>query len=153
MYIILADNWISASHLTAARNGCLSEQISFMPITGYPIRIAAKRSGLTPHVIRAWEKRHQATEPKRTGTNRRLYSEEDVERLSLLRAAIGEGHRIGNIATLPSGELRRLLATGLAPATQGSRGLNHDNDVGCLEAGCLEAMRRGTICPAPTPAH
>ena len=113
-----------------------------MPITGYPIRIAAKRSGLTPHVIRIWEKRYRAAEPTRTDTNRRLYSEEDVERLSLLRAAIGEGHRIGNIATLSAEELRRLLATELAPATRGPRGLNHDNDVGCLEAGCLEAIRR-----------
>ena len=113
-----------------------------MPIAGYPIRIAARRSGLTPHVIRVWEKRYRAAEPTRTGTNRRVYSEEDVERLSLLRAAIGDGHRIGNIATLSVGELRRLLATELAPTGRGPRGLNDASDLGCLEAGCLEAIRR-----------
>jgi DNA-binding transcriptional MerR regulator/methylmalonyl-CoA mutase cobalamin-binding subunit len=110
--------------------------------TGFPIRIAAKRSGLSPHVIRVWEKRYQTAVPRRTGTNRRLYTEADVERLSLLRAAISEGHRIGNIANLPVAELRQLLATELAPAALATNRVKPGHDLGYLEAGCLEAIRR-----------
>jgi len=64
----------------------------------YPIKAAAIKSGLTVHVIRAWEKRYNVVEPHRTDTNRRLYSEEDVEKLSLLKRASDLGHNIGNIA-------------------------------------------------------
>ncbi|MBT5927694.1 MAG: MerR family transcriptional regulator [Verrucomicrobia bacterium] len=45
----------------------------------HSINIAAKRSGLTPHVIRVWEKRYDAVTPIRTGTNRRQYSDEDIQ--------------------------------------------------------------------------
>jgi len=75
----------------------------------YSIKIAASRSGLTPHVIRVWERRYGAVEPDRTGTNRRLYSDAEIERLSLLRHAIEAGHRIGNIARLDLDQLRSIV--------------------------------------------
>jgi MerR family transcriptional regulator, light-induced transcriptional regulator len=74
----------------------------------FSIKAAARRSGLTPHVIRVWERRYKAVEPARTGTNRRLYSDHEVERLTLLRHAIAAGHRIGNIAQVPNEQLRKL---------------------------------------------
>jgi MerR family transcriptional regulator, light-induced transcriptional regulator len=74
----------------------------------FSIKAAARRSGLTPHVIRVWERRYKAVEPARTGTNRRLYSDDEVERLTLLRHAIAAGHRIGNIAQVPNEQLRKL---------------------------------------------
>jgi MerR HTH family regulatory protein/B12 binding domain len=54
---------------------------------GLPIRVVARRTGLTSHVIRVWEKRYGVVSPLRTPTNRRLYSDSDVERLQLLRRA------------------------------------------------------------------
>jgi methanogenic corrinoid protein MtbC1 len=60
-------------------------------------------------VIRAWEKRYGAVEPKRTQTDRRVYSLEDIERLTLLRRATLLGRSIGQIAKLPTPELRRLI--------------------------------------------
>jgi methanogenic corrinoid protein MtbC1 len=60
-------------------------------------------------VIRAWEKRYGAVEPKRTPTERRVYSLEDIERLTLLRRATLLGRSIGQIAKLPTAELRRLI--------------------------------------------
>lgn len=75
----------------------------------HPIRVVARRTGLSPHVIRAWEKRYQAVEPTRTPTNRRVYSTEDVERLLLLRRATLAGRSIGQIARLPTDALRKLL--------------------------------------------
>ncbi len=66
------------------------------------------RTGLSAHVIRIWEKRYGAVEPERTGTNRRLYSDEQVERLSLLRDITRNGHSISHVAKLPTAKLRAL---------------------------------------------
>ena len=73
-----------------------------------PIQIASQRSGVTAHVIRIWERRYRALEPTRTGTNRRMYSEEDVRRLRLLGELSLKGHRIGCIAELSMEALEKL---------------------------------------------
>lgn len=88
----------------------------------HPIRVAARRTGLSPHVIRAWEKRYGAVTPHRTETNRRVYSQEDVERLSLLRRSTLLGRSIGQIATLSTEELRRLVAEDEAAQRAASSG-------------------------------
>ncbi len=75
----------------------------------HPIRVVAKRSGLTAHTIRAWEKRYGAIEPQRSETRRRLYSDEDIQKLILLRLATEAGYRIGEIAGYSSEKLRDLL--------------------------------------------
>ena len=75
----------------------------------HSIKFAARKSGLTPHVIRIWEKRYDAVSPDRTDTNRRLYSDAEIERLTLLRTATHAGHSIGNIARLPVETLRELV--------------------------------------------
>ncbi len=82
--------------------------------TGYPIKVVANRTGLSPHVIRIWERRYQAVTPERTPTNRRLYSDDDIERLKLLHQAIEHGHSIGHIADLPFDELNALVQTDLS---------------------------------------
>lgn len=71
----------------------------------YTIKAASKRSGLTTHTIRAWERRHGVLSPLRSESNRRLFSLDDVERLTLLRQATEQGHSIGNIAHLSNQEL------------------------------------------------
>ncbi len=68
------------------------------------------RTGLSAHVLRVWEKRFCAVEPERTATNRRLYSDEQVERLELLRDAIKSGQSIGIVAKLPTETLRKMVA-------------------------------------------
>ena len=74
-----------------------------------PIQIASQRSGVSAHVIRIWERRYQALVPNRTGTNRRMYSDEEIKRLSLLRDLTERGHRIGALAHLPTEKLGELL--------------------------------------------
>lgn len=82
----------------------------------YAIRYVSQRTGLTPHVIRAWEKRYQAVVPLRSAKNRRLYSEDDVQRLQLLKRVTDEGHNISHVAKLDSSELLE-LAQQEAPMT------------------------------------
>ncbi len=76
----------------------------------HPIQIAAARSGLSPHVIRVWERRYGAIKPKRGHAQRRLYSDTEIERLALLREATAAGHPISTIAQLNATELDGLLA-------------------------------------------
>lgn len=74
----------------------------------YPIRYVARQTGLTAHLIRSWEKRYGAVVPKRTETNRRLYSDEDIERLNLLSQLVRNGNSIAQIASLDRMELQKL---------------------------------------------
>ena len=73
----------------------------------YPIRAAARLTQLSIETLRAWEKRYKAVEPvRRKGI--RLYSDSDIERLSLLRRAIQHGHSIGQASRLSNKELLSL---------------------------------------------
>ena len=65
------------------------------------------------HTIRVWEKRYGAVRPVRAGNNRRLYTEQDVEKLRLLRQATAAGHSIGQIAQASIAELQRLTRQSL----------------------------------------
>ena len=76
------------------------------------IKTVASQTGLTQFIIRAWEKRYDVVTPLRTATNRRLYSDADILRLTLLRLATEAGHNIGRIAKLPSEKLLERIGTG-----------------------------------------
>lgn len=76
----------------------------------YQIKVVARLTGLTPDVIRAWERRHGAIAPARTSTRTRLYSEQDIQRLLLLKDATTAGRSIGRIAALTNEELASLVA-------------------------------------------
>ena len=75
----------------------------------YPIKAVSNLTGLSLHVIRAWEKRYNVVVPSRTETNRRLYSEEDIHKLKLLSKALDSGYTIGTIASFSVPELQDLL--------------------------------------------
>ncbi|WP_395745669.1 MerR family transcriptional regulator [Prosthecobacter sp.] len=79
-----------------------------------PIQLASKLSGLSQHVIRIWERRYSALSPSRTCTNRRMYCDEAVKRLKLLKMLTENGHRIGGVARLSTEELEQ-LARGTVP--------------------------------------
>ena len=83
----------------------------------HAIQAVVQRTGLSAHVIRIWEKRYGVVAPERTGTNRRLYSDEQIERLSLLRQLTQAGQSIGTMATLPVERLRQIAADTLGPAS------------------------------------
>jgi DNA-binding transcriptional MerR regulator/methylmalonyl-CoA mutase cobalamin-binding subunit len=76
----------------------------------YPLRNVTRRTGLTAARLRAWESRHGVVAPSRSGGGQRLYSDDDIERLLLLRRAVEAGHAIGSIARLDRDALERLAA-------------------------------------------
>ena len=75
------------------------------------IKTVATQTGLTQFTIRAWEKRYAVVTPLRTETNRRLYSDADISRLTLLRLATEAGHAIGRISNLQTEALLELIGT------------------------------------------
>ena len=84
------------------------------PRAAYPMRVVARLTGVAPDTIRAWERRYGAIAPGRTDGNTRLFSAQDVRRLTLLREVTASGHAIGQVASLPDEALAR-LASGAPP--------------------------------------
>jgi DNA-binding transcriptional MerR regulator len=60
-------------------------------------------------VLRAWERRYHVVGPSRSDGGQRLYSDDDVRRLTLLRRAVEEGRAISSVAGLSLEELARLV--------------------------------------------
>jgi DNA-binding transcriptional MerR regulator/methylmalonyl-CoA mutase cobalamin-binding subunit len=88
------------------------------PLGFHSIDAVARKTGLSAHVIRIWEKRYRAVQPARSASNRRQYSDEEVERLSLLRSLTQSGQSIGYVAKLPTEKLRSLATAPAATADE-----------------------------------
>jgi len=84
----------------------------------YRIGAVCRLTGISQHVLRVWEKRYAVVQPERSKTDRRLYRESDVARLTLLKHLVDLDHAIGTIAHLDDAELeRRLQQSAGAPHT------------------------------------
>ena len=75
---------------------------------GFPIGFVSLHTGLSTHVIRAWERRYHAVAPQRSANGRRLFSQSDIDRLVLLRRSTQNGHSISHIAGLDRAQLVEL---------------------------------------------
>ncbi len=75
----------------------------------HPIAVAAERTGLSQDVLRVWERRYRAVEPKRDANGQRVYTDADLRRLRLLYAATRAGRTIGQIAGLSDKALTTIV--------------------------------------------
>ncbi len=100
-----------------------------MHSSGYPIRAAAKLSGLSTDTLRAWERRYGAVVPSRVGRGR-LYSEAQVARLRWLRDAVNAGHSISSVASLSDRQVRKLLnrSRGITSQSEKRPSARHSNE-------------------------
>jgi len=107
----------------------------------HPIQVVARRTGLSIDVIRAWERRYGVVSPLRSSGQRRLYSDADIRKLSLLQRATQAGRRISDIADLDEAEILVLLAEDRgqpgAPVSNNAKSL--DEAVAYRDA-CLAAI-------------
>ena len=71
----------------------------------YKIGAISRLTGINPVTIRVWETRYGAVEPVRTEGKQRMYSENELARLSLMKQLTDEGDSIGVIAGLPLADL------------------------------------------------
>jgi len=86
-----------------------------------PLKTVSRLTGLTPDVIRAWEKRYGVVSPRRGPRGARLYGASDVARLRLLRSVVSDGRAIGDVARLGEAELARLAESAATPDARPTR--------------------------------
>lgn len=73
-----------------------------MANTGEVLRIGelSKRAGVSPELLRAWERRYGLLRPARSAGGLRLYSSADVERVALMQQHLAEGMAAAEAAAL-----------------------------------------------------
>lgn len=71
----------------------------------YRIGSVSRMTGIALATLRMWERRYQLVDPQRSPAGGRLYSRDDVARLSLIHAVVQAGHAIGTVAKLPDAQL------------------------------------------------
>jgi DNA-binding transcriptional MerR regulator/methylmalonyl-CoA mutase cobalamin-binding subunit len=74
-----------------------------------PMRLVAERTGLSPDVLRAWERRYGVVTPGRSAGGQRWYTEADVAHLRLLARAVEAGRNIASVAQLSDEALTLLV--------------------------------------------
>jgi len=79
------------------------------PDNRLPVRLVAERTGLSPDVLRAWERRYGVVAPGRSPGGQRWYTDADVARLRLLARAVEAGRNIASVATLSNDALTDLV--------------------------------------------
>jgi len=71
----------------------------------YSIKDLEQFSGIKAHTIRAWEQRHKLIKPKRTSTNIRFYSDDDLRVILNVSILLEHDWKIGQIAKLAPNEI------------------------------------------------
>jgi MerR family transcriptional regulator, light-induced transcriptional regulator len=111
------------------------------PADGHPISVVVRRTGLTQDILRAWERRYRAVVPLRTPTGRRFYTEDQVQKLRLLKQLVDGGRRISDVADRDLEDLRILAAEDASEAVVDVAPAPRRAAVGLL-ASCLDAVDR-----------
>jgi DNA-binding transcriptional MerR regulator/methylmalonyl-CoA mutase cobalamin-binding subunit len=99
----------------------------------HPISVVAERTGLSPDLLRVWERRYGVVEPARDEGGRRLYSDSDIERLRLLSQATSAGRSIGQLLELDTAELSELVRSDDAARWKPARPLSEEAEEGFVE--------------------
>jgi len=73
----------------------------------YSIKDLEQLSGIKAHTIRAWEQRHKLITPKRTSTNIRFYSDDDLRVILNVCILLEHDWKIGQIAKLNPEEIAK----------------------------------------------
>lgn len=66
----------------------------------YKMSTVSRLTGFAPALLRAWERRHGLLDPERSDGGHRFYTDDDVGVLRRVRALLGEGRAIGEIAAI-----------------------------------------------------
>ena len=124
---------------------------------GHRIGEFARRVGVTPELLRAWEQRYGLLRPVRTPGGFRLYGEEDAERVARMRRGLDEGLSAAEAAraaleTPPSAD--HLLDDALARLMSAIEAYDEAAVQAALDDGLaafgLEAFVRNLILPTLT---
>lgn len=76
----------------------------------YEISAVSRLTGISAHALRVWERRYGVVEPVRSDSQRRLYDQTDIRRLTLLKTLTDHGSPISSVARLSLEELEDRVA-------------------------------------------
>ena len=90
-----------------------------MAIDGY-LRIGelSKRSGVSPELLRAWERRYGVLQPERSPGGLRLYTDADLERVRAMQRHMAEGMAAAQAASLAAPSAARAPALSMEQGRQ-----------------------------------
>ena len=111
----------------------------------YKIGAVAKRTGISPECLRAWERRYGLAPAERAGKTR-FYSASQVERLTRVKALLEQGHPISQLIQLSDDELLRRLRP------QPPRAATHRRRTGLVGGQLILAHREARQSPEVTDA-
>ncbi len=109
---------------------------------------AARLAGIPVETLRVWERRYRVVGPQLTARRHRLYSAEDVSRLTLIKQLIDLGSPIGSIASLPIAALRKMRAAAVTASNgtfAGQAGLVQPVRVALVGAALTEQAARDGV--------
>ena len=72
----------------------------------YRIATVSHLTGIPVQTLRVWEARHAVVQPTRSASNVRLYRRADIDRLSLIKAAVDAGQAISTVAALTDRQIK-----------------------------------------------
>jgi MerR family transcriptional regulator, light-induced transcriptional regulator len=78
----------------------------------YSIRVTSRLTSIELDTLRMWERRYGFPRPARTSGGSRAYSEADVDALKLIKRALDQGYRPGEVVGKPREELSKLVLAG-----------------------------------------
>ncbi len=110
MYISMALNFSNLVGKDREYSMSPDSQTELQFVPRHSIAVVSRRTGLTQLVLRAWERRYNVVIPARSATDRRKYTDADVQKLTILKYLTTNGYRIGDVAHLPIAELQALYA-------------------------------------------
>lgn len=74
----------------------------------YPINVVEKETSISKYLLRMWERRYSFPRPSRDSKGERLYTNDDVEKLKLVKRLMEEGYRPSKIIDQALDDLRAL---------------------------------------------
>jgi len=75
----------------------------------WPMAAVTRRTGIGHHTLRAWERRFGFPLPLRLASGHRRYTDGQIERLTLIKRALAQGHRASDVVPLSVANLEALL--------------------------------------------
>src|SRR5512146_3539893 len=99
----------------------------------------ARRVGVTPDLLRAWERRYGLLQPIRTEGGFRLYTDDDAERVERMKRALDEGFSAAEAARRALA-LERSTERALEGAHERLVGAAHEYDEATMHAILDEAL-------------
>lgn len=77
----------------------------------YPINVVEKETKISKYLLRMWERRYAFPRPGRDAKGERVYTQDDVQKLKLIKSLMEEGYRPSKIIDQPLNDLIELQKT------------------------------------------